>query len=110
MKMIPCGFQVLIEMEKVERVSAGGIITHTNTEFQREQNGHDVGRIIAFGPLAFVGFDCSTPEEWGVKIGDLVEFRRYDGKIPRHDDEIKYRCINDSDILMVIESEEQDAT
>jgi len=105
MKIKPCGFHVLIEMEEVERVSDGGIITHTRAEYEREQNGHDVGRIIAFGPTAFVGFGCKSPEEWGCTLGDLVEFQRYDGKIPRHDTEMKYRCVNDSDIIMVIEDE-----
>lgn len=104
MNIRPCGFQVIIEMEEVEKQSDTGIILQTKKEYEREQNGHDVGRVIAFGPLAFKGFaSCETPEDWGVSVGDLVEFKRYDGKIPRHDSEMKYRCINDSDILMVIE-------
>ncbi len=106
MKIKPCGFQVLIEMEDVEEKSEGGIIMQTMNEQEREQRGHDVGRIVAFGPVAYQGFSgCDGPEDWhpDLKEGALVEFRRYDGKIPRHDLDMKYRVVNDSDILMVIE-------
>lgn len=104
-QIIPCGFQVLIEIEAIEQTTESGIIIHRKHEFEREQDGQDVGRVVAFGPQCFKGFaDCDSPQDWCSKltIGSLVEFRRYDGKIPRHDKEKKYRCINDSDILMVI--------
>jgi len=104
MKLKPCGFQVLVEMEEVKNVSEGGIVLATQQEHERETAGHDVGRVIEFGPIAYNGFGCDSPEDWGVSIGDLVEFRRYDGKRPRHDHENRFRCVNDSDILMVIES------
>ena len=103
MKITPCGFQVLIEMEEVKNISDGGIVLATSKEHSRETEGHDVGRVVEFGPLAYKGFGCDTPLDWGVKEGDLVEFRRYDGKRPRHDYENRYRCIVDSDVLMVIE-------
>jgi len=107
MKFNPCGFQVLIEMDIVEKEVKEGALAGfqlaSNNEQQREQNGHDVGKIVAFGPLAYKGFDCDTPEKWGVSIGDMVEFRRYDGKIPRSDKDGRYRVINDSDVILAIE-------
>ena len=108
MKIKPCGFQVLVEVEVMPEKSESGIILKTKKAFDREQEGHDVGHIVAFGKQCFKGFaECETPNDWceGLAIGSLVEFRRYDGKIPRHDEEGKYRCINDSDILMVIDNE-----
>lgn len=100
-------------MDEVEKEVAEGALKGfklaTETEIKREENGHCVGEIVAFGPTAFLGYEgCrpdSAPKDWGVKIGDMVEFNRYDGKIPLHDEEGRFRLINDSDILMVIENE-----
>ena len=107
--MKPAGYYILIEMEEVERVSAGGIVIATKAENEREQNGHDVGVIKAFGPNVFCGFkgipeDVSAEDRadlYGVKIGDKVEFNRYDGKIPRHPDYHNYRLIQDEHIQAV---------
>ncbi len=107
MKFNPCGFQVLIEMDVVEKEVKEGALAGfqlaSNTEHEREQTGHDVGKLVAFGPQAYKGFGCSEPEEWGVSLGDIVEFRRYDGKIPRNDENGRYRVINDSDVILRVE-------
>lgn len=104
----PLGFYVLIEMDKYENVSDGGIITSTQSEAQREQNAWDVGTVIAFGPRAFQGFhNCEGPEDWGVAIGDRVEYERYQGKASRYDkegnelpeSERRLRYIPDSQII-----------
>jgi co-chaperonin GroES (HSP10) len=78
----PTGHFVLVEDEVVENVSAGGIILNTGSEAKREQAGMDFGRIIAFGPIAYKDIKgCKTPEDWGVKVGDLIEYSgRYEGK------------------------------
>ena len=80
--IMPTGHYVLVEDEAVEQVSSGGIVLATNTEHMREQRGQDVGRILAFGPIAFKDIKgCKTPEDWGVSVGDLVEYTgRYEGK------------------------------
>ena len=52
----PTGYYILVRMEEVEQVSDGGIIIATNAEIKREQTGHDVGVIAAFGPTAFEGY------------------------------------------------------
>jgi co-chaperonin GroES (HSP10) len=107
MRIKPCGFQVIIEMEEVKNISVGGIVLATKGEHDREVDGHDVGRVVEFGPQCYLGYGCKTPQQWceNLDVGSLVEFRRYDGKRPRHDHENRYRCINDSDIIMVIEDE-----
>lgn len=105
----PLGFQVLVEMKEVERVSAGGIIIASKKEIDREQSGQDVGVVKAFGPLAYVGWEGVegvTADEraasWGVKVGDQVEFHRYDGKALNHPDYNNYRLIADKDLIGVI--------
>ncbi len=118
--MRPTGYYILIEMEKVEKTTESGIIISSDTEHDREQGGHDVGVIKDFGPTVFTGFagipedyptrNCDvryTNEEraamWGCKIGDKVEFNRYDGKTPRLEGYENYRIIQDQHIIAVIE-------
>jgi co-chaperonin GroES (HSP10) len=102
----PTGTCVLIEVEPVEEKSSGGIVIASKSELKREFGGRDIGRVLAFGPYCYKDFGL-TPEGWGVKVGDLVEFNRYDGKIPRlaeKDEKYKnYRLITDNDILAVYE-------
>ena len=110
MKYRPCGYRVLIEMDTVEQEVQDGALAgfqlQSDKEQAREEDGHCVGRIVAFGPTAFLGYsgcrEDSAPADWGVKIGDLIEFNRYDGKVPIQDDDKEYRLVNDSDILMVV--------
>jgi co-chaperonin GroES (HSP10) len=110
----PTGYYALVKMEVVEQtVSEGslkGFVLQSNAENEREQSGHDVGILISLGPTAFSGYqgcDANTSEErasqWGVSIGDKVEFNRYDGKIPSHPDFQDYRIITDSHIIGTIE-------
>lgn len=108
MKIRPVGYQVLVEVAPVEEKSAGGIIVSTHDDLERERKGRDIGRIISFGPICFKGFaDCKSPADWGVKEGDLIEFNRYDGKIPRISERNpefqNHRIITDKDIIAVIE-------
>ena len=107
----PLGHHVLIDIIPVQFTSAGGIILHTEKENSREQKGRDLAKVIAFGPTAYKGFaDCETPEDWGVKIGDVVELSgRYDGKfssVADYDDQYKtLRYVSDSDIIGVFSEE-----
>jgi len=108
MKIKPTGHFVLIKVAPVEEKSAGGIIVSSQNDLERERKGRDIGRVIAFGPIAYQGFaDCKKPEDWGVTVGDLVEFNRYDGKMPRmsekHPELENFRIISDNDIIAVIE-------
>lgn len=118
--MRPTGYYILIEMETVEQTITEGalkdFVLHSPDENQREQTGHDVGVIKDFGPTVFTGF-AGIPEEkgnttfsnidraemWGCKVGDKVEFNRYDGKVPRMEGYENYRIIQDQHIIAVIE-------
>lgn len=111
MKIKPKGYFVLVEIEPVEETYANSSIVMPETYHKKEVGGRDIGTIISFGPTAFKGFEgCDSPEDWGVKVGDKVEFNRYDGKTPRIgeiDQELaNMRIIRDSDIIAGLESDE----
>ncbi len=101
----PFGHFVLVKLIPVQFKSTGGIVLMSETEIKREEGAGDVAEIIAFGPIAYKGFaDCKTPEDWGVKVGDIVELSgRYDSKKSRLGDyDKKYknlRYIVDDDIV-----------
>lgn len=108
-KYRPVGFKVLIEVIGVPYTSKSGIIIKSKEDAAKEQHGMDLGRIIAFGPTAFKGYEgCNSPKDWGVKVGDLVEFVRHNGKLSRlaldRSEFSNHRIINDSDIIGIIET------
>ena len=109
----PLGFHVLIKMEDVEQEIKEGALAGfqltSDVENKREQAGHDVGVVVSFGPLAYVGWEGVegvTAEEraqaWGVEVGDKVEFNRYDGKAIDHPDYSGYRLMADRDLIGAI--------
>lgn len=98
----PLGFYVLIEMDVVENISEGGIILGN---VEREQAACEFGTIADIGPTAYSGFpgcEDGGSEAWGVKIGDRVEYRRYEGKRSSIPEMENYRYIPDSHIIGVI--------
>lgn len=106
-KIRPAGYYILVEVEPVEETHENSNIIMVQDERKREAGGRDIGTIIEFGPICFQGYaDCKGPADWGVKVGDKVEFNRYDGKTPRLaeiDPELaNYRIINDNDIIAVM--------
>lgn len=107
----PLGFHVLIEVVPIKFKSTGGILLHSKEEQERENSGRDLGKIIAFGPTAYKGFEgCESPADWGVKLGDTVELKgRYDGKkscIEDYDESHEnLRYVSDSDIIGVFSDE-----
>ena len=104
----PVGFYVLIEDVEIEEKTSGGIFLPDATK-DKEQDGVDFGTVLAFGPLCFVGYMkagggyCESPEDWGVKVGDKVEFRRYEGKKSSAGDDRNLRYVPDSAIIGVVE-------
>ena len=110
-QIAPLGFNVLIEMVKVNNTSDGGIYMG---DVDRDQEACDVGYIRAFGPIAYVGFNGCNPNDypplssqykmqphelWGVNIGDKVEYRRHEGKLSGQDGCELFRYIPDSMII-----------
>ena len=112
MKIKPAGYFVLIEIEPVEETFANSAIVMAEDSRKKEIGGRDIGTVVSFGPIAFKGFDgCDSPEDWGVKIGDRVEFNMYDGKTPRVSELDKnlenLKLIKDNDIIAIVESDDE---
>ena len=120
----PAGYYVLVKVEEIEQkptefVEGSALIMAAPKEqklnrdiAERTKNSHDVGTLIALGPLAFSGYagcDGKTAEaraaQWGVKVGDRIDFTRHDGKKINHDGFEDYRAITDSMIICKIEDE-----
>lgn len=102
MKIKPLGFYVLVEVDVVEKTTASGIIIGDVT---RDQEACEFGIVKELGPTAYAGFPgCEEKgaEAWGVKVGDRVEYRRYEGKLSNHPDMENHRYIPDSHIIGVI--------
>lgn len=98
-KIRPVEFKILLEVEAVEEVTAGGIIL-PDTGRDREQIAQEAGKIIAMGQCA-----CSERDIWGdnpPKVGDKVIFSKYAGATIRKLGK-KYRLIQDKDLGAIIE-------
>lgn len=99
MKIHPAGHRVLIKLDVVEEKSEGGIIINSNPDSMKgEQQGVEAGTVVSLGPTAYKDF---TGEAW-CKVGDRVNFKRYEGVYKEVDDE-HYRIVNDEDIFAIIE-------
>src|SRR6478752_10367213 len=87
MKIKPAGYFVLVDVTPVKSTTESGIILSSDT-VMKEQMAEETGTIIAFGPTAFVGMrGCDqegsvlTPyQQWGLQVGNKVEFKRFEGK------------------------------
>ncbi len=97
----PLGFYVLVKVREIEEKSESGIILHTSSEKAKEEYANSVAEVLDIGPLAFKeGFnDCNGPEDWGVAIGDIIEFISYEGKISCEAETNELRYIIDKQIL-----------
>ena len=104
----PAGTYILIKSTVVEEVSVGGIILPDELT-NKEQAVEQTGRVVAIGPCAYVGWKgCEEPgrspaECWGIKVGDLVEHRKYNGLESKVAGCEGHRYIPDIEILGVID-------
>jgi co-chaperonin GroES (HSP10) len=112
MRISPCGYYVLVDITKSESVSKGGIVLPDEL-ILKEQMAEETGTISAFGPTCFIGMRGCTeediertgktaPELWGLKVGDKVEFKRFEGKKSFVKGLENYRYIPDTHIIGVI--------
>ena len=109
MKIKPVGFYVLVETQLVEEKTAGGILLTKDTA-QKEQSVTEEGILRAVGPTAYSGWEGCKDEskpahvQWGVNIGDKVEFRKFEGKKSVVKDYDNFRYIPDTHIIGVIDN------
>jgi chaperonin GroES len=108
----PLGYYVLIKVASAEEVTSGGIVL-PGSLVEKEQMIEETGEVVAFGPTAYRGMQGCTLDDvketgkpahelWGVKVGDRVEFKRYEGKTSYVDGFENHRYIPDTHIMGVI--------
>lgn len=104
----PLGHLVILHIDPVSQVSAGGLTIRDKDEAERLEAGSQIGTVVSLGPTAYATIGDGTP--W-VKPGDTVYFKRYAGieyrplakEIPgfkRKSGEL-YRVVNDDDIFAI---------
>lgn len=94
MKLIPIDTTLIVEIEKVEQKSKGGIQL-PGEYIDKEQMSITEGVVVALGDFAFYEInEGKTP-----KMGDKVYFKRHSG-IMHSDKETgkEYRIIHDQDV------------
>lgn len=89
----PIGKQILVRLLPVEKKFLGnGTIVLPEDLVEKEEGGRDMGYIVSWGPMAWVGYELAcdrtscTAFDFGITgepVGALVEFARYDGKLTR---------------------------
>jgi len=105
MSLTPCGHRILVRPQRLEDVDeaykaaqrAGIIIQETHEKLQ--QAAVDKGTVIELGSTAFKDFGG---EAW-CKVGDLVAYARYGGKLikdPKTQED--FLILNDEDIIAII--------
>ena len=102
--IIPVETKVLIQPEKVEDRSAGGLWIPEH-RLEREQWAQDRGTLIAKGGLAFEDWEGRKPE-----IGEKVIYRKYAGTLIKRRLETgveEYRLCQDEDIIAILDENEQ---
>jgi len=78
------GPYALVRMVEPEEISTGGIIIPTD---DREQEAMSIGMVIAFGPTALAGYELPLkkvtrgPGDYGLNVGDFVQFEAYEGRL-----------------------------
>lgn len=107
--LIPVTYRILVKQQKLEntsteykRAEALGLVIPETQDKQRAQAGVDQGYVVAFGPTVFTEYGTENP----LKVGDLVAFAKYSGKILTDpDDNEEYVALNDADIIAIIKEQ-----
>lgn len=108
LKVTAVGHRVIVQPDKVETKSKGGIILQVDEK--REQASAQKGTVVAVGEMAWknvaYGWGIDGWKPW-CQPGDRVFFARYAGKQFRddeHPDDV-YIILNDEDIQCLIVEE-----
>jgi len=92
----PVDDAVLVEIQKIEEKTAGGIYMSENVVDHKQMEQVE-GTLVAVGDFAF--FDLIANNKSYPKIGDKVFFKRHSGILHYDDKNNKvYRIIHDQDI------------
>jgi len=104
--MKPAGHRILVKAENPDdhdpvmaSAKKSGIVIADSEDQKRREAGIDRGTVIAIGPTAFEAFGSVA---W-CKVGDLVAFAKYAGKILQDPEtQEKFLILNDEDIVAII--------
>ena len=91
----PVGWRVLVKPIEIEETTASGIIVSTGDNLERERMANTTGVVIEVG---------GESKSW-CKAGDRVIFGKYSGLMYVGKDKIKYRLINDEDVVAVLDAD-----
>ena len=98
------GWTVLVKPSEIEKKSAMGIILHAPTEEDKVQLAQCFGEVVDIGPIAWTRESAHLDKiVERCKVGDKIIFRRYAGEQFDGDDGVKYRLMNDQDIMAIKE-------
>jgi len=96
----PTEYKVLIEQDKVEEKTKGGIILPDEHK-DRQQFAQVRGRIVAMSPFAFP-YEKDWPDDTKPQPGDRVMFAKFAGADVEGADGKTYRIANDKDVTAVL--------
>ena len=78
--LTPLGGRVLVQLRRVKKTTASGIILHNDTR-DHEKYNTQIAKVVAVGPLAFKKRDTMEPWPEGIwaEPGDFVRVPKYGG-------------------------------
>lgn len=93
--IIPKGHRILIRPYELEQKTNSGIILATDSQHEREEMANTTGDVVG------VGEGCNG---W-CAAGDRVIFAKYSGLLYTGMDGVRYRIINDDNVVGVLQGE-----
>ena len=90
------GPYALIKVVEPEQLTTGGIIIPVD---DRDAEAMKVGMVIAFGPTSLAGYELPNkevtrgPTDYGVAVGDFVEYHRHEGSLCSYGQFSDYRVL-----------------
>ena len=102
---VPFGGRVLLQVRRVRKKSAGGLVLVSETQ-EVEKWNTQVAKVIAVGPLAYKNKNDLTPWPEGVwaSVGDFVRSPKYGGDrwhvdIEGEDEPALFMICNDTELI-----------
>jgi co-chaperonin GroES (HSP10) len=99
--IIPLEFNVLIDPDKIEEKTAGGLYKPQDTA-EREKHQQTKGTIVALSPLAF-NADIYPTDMAKPQPGQRVAIALHAGAFIKGADGKEYRMVKDKDVTAMIE-------
>lgn len=94
----PLDLRVLVLPDSPETVTAGGIIL-PEPEVEKKAMAMTFGTLVAIGENAWEEASSRSPNFRRPSIGDRIVFAKYGGIEIKGRDGVKYRLMNDEDVI-----------